>query len=209
VDASDIARAEAYLKVSQHHLQRATMLHRNEWQIAIVLWTAIGAATVTTAANAESIFPLPAAGMLVIIAFYVIVGVAYLYGFCRANYKSLTEERSRYRYFQNRAMEIISLNGDDLILERGLHPTSSEKKLSSFEYSQTWRFKMISTYLAQTASLCTIGYLEHRHNQESMGFLFSILIWVVLGILIAGVALGYGAWFKTTTLPEGSESEPR
>ncbi|MBE7732372.1 hypothetical protein [Devosia faecipullorum] len=190
-DTGGRERADIYLRASEAHRQRATMLHKNEWHIAIALWTGVGVSTVTAIANADRLFPLPSFAPVVLVLFYVVIGLSYLLGFCRANYKSLTEERSRYRYFQNRAVLEIGGQPEDLILEAGQEPSANERNTSEFGNSHTWRFKVWSTYLVQTTSLAMICSLQWRYSAALDGIIYAGFLWLLVGMLAFGTVRGY------------------
>lgn len=187
----NIRTAEVFLKASDGHRQRALMLHQNEWQIAIALWTGIGATTLAAMVNADKLFPMPTGGTVLLAAFYVVIGISYLVGFCRSNYKSLTEERARYRYFQNRALKLVGGESADCVLEDGREPGVGERAAEDFGGSRTWRFKVWSTYLVQTASLSVISLLNWRASGDLGSVVFTLALWVIVGMFALGAMLGY------------------
>jgi hypothetical protein len=192
----DYKAADVFLKAAEAHRQRATMLHQNEWQIAVVFWTAIAGATAGALINASAIFPTEPWFLVALAAFYMLVAGGYLFGFCRANYKSLTEERSRYRYFQNRALKLVGASGPDLVLEKGREPGTEEKSITEFDGSTTWRFKTASTYLAQTASLSVICLLEFRAGGFAgapMAGLVVAFLWALYGAIVASFYFGWAS----------------
>jgi hypothetical protein len=188
-----VKQAELYQKLSLAHLQRATMLHQNEWQVAFIMWAAIGAGTVTAVVNGESLFPLPMwFGLPAVALFYAAMAVFYLYGYCQANYKSLTEERGRYRYFQNRALELVGAPEADMLLEKGVKPQNGEKPKNSFRGSDTWLFKTRSTALVHAASLTVIGYMSNRVNVDLWSLVGTALIYASTWVWVVGDIKRYG-----------------
>lgn len=179
------------------------MLHQNEWQIAIVLWTAIAGATIGSLANAERLFPLPFWAVWFVAAFYGVVAWAYLFGFCAANYKSLTEERSRYRYFQNKAMALLSAESNDLIKESGSLPRNAERTEREFVGSSTWRFKLRSTYLAQSASLSIMMFLNTKYSDGSIPAVANVAAVAALW----GMG-GIGLWIWATLIKPAPKASP-
>lgn len=168
------------------------MLHQNEWHIATALWTGIGAGTIAAIAYSDKLFPLPFAGPLPVAMFYIVVAASYLLGFCRANYKSLTEERSRYRYFQNEALKLAGAPQAALILEKSQEPQPHEHHSNEVGQSNTWRFKVWSTYLVQTTSLFVLSSLHLRMGGALDGIIYAGALWLVAG-LSAFLIMLYGA----------------
>lgn len=153
---------ESCLKAADGHRQRLTTLHQNEWQIAIVFWSAFAGGTVLGVSNADRLMPLPLGALLVVALAYGTAGLAYLFGFCRTNYASLTTERRRYLYFQNMAFRSLPLGAQSLLAEKGgaapVDGTAPTGRLA-YRQSEVWQFKALSTSLLLGSSLTILTYV--------------------------------------------------
>jgi hypothetical protein len=184
---------DAYLKASDAHRQRLTTLHTNEWQIAIVFWSAIAGSAVVSIANAHSVFPLPPFGIACVAVAYLLAGCAYVLGFCRANYRSLATERKRYMFFQNKALTCLQATDRSLLsLKIGNTKTTDfdieQVPDDAYLDSDVWRFKVLSTVLSTGFAFATIANLDRiamrrwwqdRLSEYVFGFLLFLIALIV------------------------------
>jgi hypothetical protein len=191
--------AQFLASASANHLARVQTLQGTEWRVAFLLWTAIALSTAGILSGIKDYYNLILERTYVLVVLYYAVSFAYLFGFCKENYKSLVTERNRYQFFQNEYANLVAPEHCkwQIKAKDGGLPVNSVINSQSFAKSAVWGFKVLSTTSMMTGSfivivLSSISLYEKVPKKifvPSNMFYTSII--AMISLLLFGIFMGF------------------